>query len=114
MATSSASGSVLPLSWADVLDNVSQMLRTAEAETLRSEQALDTPDIPAAETDKSPAYLDRLQERFTAMQDALTRAERVAVNAEAACQLVERAFTAWLAQAEATRRKLDTAAATGV
>jgi hypothetical protein len=110
LSAPSSSGSILPLSWADVLDKVAQTLRDAEAETLRAEQALAEKPAEFAK----PRAADRLDERLRAMQDCLARAELVAAKAEAAALQAEQAFTTWRAQLDAARQKLATTTATTV
>jgi hypothetical protein len=94
------------LSWAAVLDDVAKMLRLAETETARSEQAfLEAPPLPAVGTATQP-YYDRLEERFRAMQQCLARAEQLAAEADAACRSSAEAMTTWLDQSAAARQKL--------
>jgi hypothetical protein len=105
------SSPLLPLAWADVLDKVAQTLQHAEAEAVRSEQALEVPPEPARD---GHANLDRLDERMRGLQERLALAERIAAEADALLQKSQEAFARWLTQAEAVRRRLADVAAAGV
>ena len=59
MSSPFSNGPILPVSWADVLDRVSEALRIAEAEALRAEQALTPP--PLAPSNTAPSSMDRLR-----------------------------------------------------
>jgi hypothetical protein len=108
MQSHGSAGPLVPIAWADVLENVEKTLARAEAEAARGEESLglpENPEVPPGEPIwKKP--LDRLDERFRQMQGCLAEAELNASQAEGHLRQSEAALQHWQAQAAAMRQKL--------
>ncbi len=100
---------VVPIAWAEILENVEKTLAQAETDAARSEEALGPPDPPAAESAWQRSF-DRLEEQFRRLQGSLAVADLHASQTEKSLQNSEETLKRWTALAEEMRRKLASAA----
>jgi hypothetical protein len=105
---SSISSGVLPACWAEILDNVEKALDQAEAEALRSAQALEAALASAtmrSDVGEHPG-LAQLEEQQHRLAVGAAAADQVVAQVEATLAESEAALRRWLAEVAAIRRKL--------
>jgi uncharacterized protein YukE len=113
MSTETAREPLLPVHWADILDQVARALAQTEAEAAHADPV--PPALPAADPDGAwQEALTRLGERLRQLDACVTQAGEAAEQVDAALQASENALRRWLAEAAAVRGKLVNGATSSV
>ncbi len=97
---------MLPLAWAQVLENVQEALQKAEADAAQRAQVLISAWLPPNQAEGPQTLPQRLQERLPGWQAGLQQVEEQVSEADVTLRASEEELRRWLASAEAVRRSL--------